>query len=902
MLKKSFSQVFFFLLGTLSAQISVYDIQYTESGGQYPSPYANQTVTVGGIVSATEYTNGGFFISSSEGGAWNGLYVDSNLKFPSLGDSISFRGQVSEYLGVTRINIVDSYQRPDANQQQPEPALIPAAVVSSTVTSIREPYEGVLVSLSNVAVVGNFEGGWQVEDTSGTCTIGTGFINLRDHAFPLIIGYPFARISGIIDGNWYGYKLHPRSIDDLQSAPDAFVFILPGISVDEQSAIEVPVSLALLNQTGQISAYELSLQYDSAYVEYLGFAQEGTLSESGTIDDDQSVSGQVVCSFSGDASVSGIQTLLKLNFIPLQNGESDLVITSASVNGNDTTYTKSGRISTEFGVNDIGDTLTVIQRPLQNIPAIVPVGQELEITCLAPENTTDWQAELLYPLNQVPLSISVAQYDSSLQRWHLSATMPDPGLYELYDLSVTASGGVSDVTTNSVQVIRRFKDSYYFVHITDTHLPSGYYYYEPEFPNDSSSTNDLRAIIDDINLINPEFVLHTGDLVHEGELEDWQEHRYYTKAQRLLSELEVPFYLTSGNHDIGGWNDTPPSQGTARRDWWRFFGWPWLADPPADDPFRTQNYAFDYGPVHFVGLEAYDNYDNYLYNIYGNTSFTAGQITWLHNDLFYSDAETKVLFYHYDFSNQIYLASLSADMALWGHIHQNSGDINQAPYNLSTGGAVRDRYYRVIRVENGVLHPENTIYAGQSGNMLTISFSPSNSGAADTVTAQILNGQHLRFEQGRIKFVMPPTEFNFFVEHGSLDQVFRLSESTLCYVNVDIPASGSIDVRIWADSTISVHPAGVPRQFALLPNYPNPFNPTTRLTYHIAQAGHCRLTVYDLSGREMVRLVDGRHEQGSFTLTWNGTDAAGRELPSGIYTAHLQTPYFAKSIKMLMLK
>ena len=75
------------------------------------------------------------------------------------------------------------------------------------------------------------------------------------------------------------------------------------------------------------------------------------------------------------------------------------------------------------------------------------------------------------------------------------------------------------------------------------------------------------------------------------------------------------------------------SDGTARRDWWRFFGWPRLDDPPAGAPWRTQNYSFDYGPVHFVGMESYNNYDRWREEIYGSDSFTSGQLDWLAQDL-----------------------------------------------------------------------------------------------------------------------------------------------------------------------------------------------------------------------------------------------------------------------------
>ena len=55
-------------------------------------------------------------------------------------------------------------------------------------------------------------------------------------------------------------------------------------------------------------------------------------------------------------------------------------------------------------------------------------------------------------------------------------------------------------------------------------------------------------------------------------LEDYLGSRYYSRAQQLLREFQVPVYLTAGNHDLGGWDDTPPADGTARRDWWRTGG------------------------------------------------------------------------------------------------------------------------------------------------------------------------------------------------------------------------------------------------------------------------------------------------------------------------------------------
>jgi 3',5'-cyclic AMP phosphodiesterase CpdA len=96
---------------------------------------------------------------------------------------------------------------------------------------------------------------------------------------------------------------------------------------------------------------------------------------------------------------------------------------------------------------------------------------------------------------------------------------------------------------------------------------------------------DLWSLIEDFEILNPEFVLLTGDVVNEGELEDYMGLRCYSRAKNIISEFSVPVYVGGGNHDLGGWDDTPPPDGTARRDWWRFFGWKHLDQTSGPGPF-----------------------------------------------------------------------------------------------------------------------------------------------------------------------------------------------------------------------------------------------------------------------------------------------------------------------------
>jgi predicted MPP superfamily phosphohydrolase len=543
------------------------------------------------------------------------------------------------------------------------------------------------------------------------------------------------------------------------------------------------------------------------------------------------------------------------------------------------------------GGEAIGDTLTVIQKPLANIPTILTPGQTLEINCDADPATTGWQAEIFIENLVVNLTLNSAVYDPTTEWWTLSATMPQVSLFDLFDLKVTADGGLEDKRQDAVQVLQQFRNDYYFVHITDVHLPEHMFSDSGATPADSSEIVDLREVIEDLNVINPEFVLITGDYINEGELEDYMEWRAYTRAQRMLYEFEVPTFLVSGNHDIGGWSATPPPDGTARRDWWRFFGWKRLNDPPPGAPMRTQNYSFDYGPIHYVGMESYNNYDRWREEIYGSDSFISEQITWLNQDLAAaSGSQAQVLFYHKDFQKQLNLNALGVEMALWGHVHSDNGDLEAMPFDISTDNVCDgQRSYRVIRVSGGTLQPQATISAGAAGQNLTVAYTPPNAGLSSTVTAQVTNNQPLRFENGRLKFVMPSNNGKYVANGGQVVQIDQSGEHDVVYVAVDIPANGNTSVTVEPDLA-DVPGAGPGRGLFLAQNQPNPFNPSTELKYHLPQDGPARLSIYDMRGREVAVLVDEVVRAGENTTRWSGQDKEGRHVPSGVYLVRLVIP------------
>ncbi len=94
----------------------------------------------------------------------------------------------------------------------------------------------------------------------------------------------------------------------------------------------------------------------------------------------------------------------------------------------------------------------------------------------------------------------------------------------------------------------------------------------------------------------------------------------------------------------------------------------------------------------------------------------------------------------------------------------------------------------------------------------------------------------------------------------------------------------------------------LPSEFSLFPNYPNPFNPSTVISYHLPQAAFVRLTIYDITGREITKLVEGYQQAGKYNYTWNTENISGKKLSSGTYFARLEAGNFVKVEKLMLLK
>jgi subtilisin family serine protease len=108
----------------------------------------------------------------------------------------------------------------------------------------------------------------------------------------------------------------------------------------------------------------------------------------------------------------------------------------------------------------------------------------------------------------------------------------------------------------------------------------------------------------------------------------------------------------------------------------------------------------------------------------------------------------------------------------------------------------------------------------------------------------------------------------------------------------------------WSDPvSAAVSSAGaVPRGYALDQNYPNPFNPGTNISYCIPEYGPVALRIFNVRGQLVRTLAAGGQNAGWHQTRWDGRDAAGRQVASGLYFCRLEAGDYRRTIKMALVR
>lgn len=448
-----------------------------------------------------------------------------------------------------------------------------------------------------------------------------------------------------------------------------------------------------------------------------------------------------------------------------------------------------------------------IQSPSRVIPEFAVRGKSFSISVKADKNTKDFSAALFTDIFTIPVKVTSKKFNANEKLWEINADVPKDAPVELYDLKVTSKYGV-DTMDRAVKIIDHYKETFSFIHISDVHV------------GDRAYENSFQKIIEEINLLNLEFVLITGDITTEcenvgrmmmynagGKVSDTNGAPYKNKTDEenkkvcmnehkiflnLLSKLRVPSFVVPGNHDMAGIYNEP-----SRKIYGQTIG--------------KRYYSFDYGDFHFTGIDNSQMMEAtpliYL-DIKGYDDLEDEQLKWLENDLKSAqNRKLKFAFFHVpinkgDSKFKALLKQYNVDMAFFGHLHFDAVYSKTKPIwvqTTSTGDTQWDKNgYRLIRIKDGAIF--SYTYAGDKkasivSEKLNLQCSPENNGMNDEVKCTVKNDLNENFNSALVKFIMP-RDGSYDISGGTLQQEVKGDKFKVLYVNVDIPKMQEAHVSI----------------------------------------------------------------------------------------------------------
>ncbi len=172
-----------------------------------------------------------------------------------------------------------------------------------------------------------------------------------------------------------------------------------------------------------------------------------------------------------------------------------------------------------------------------------------------------------------------------------------------------------------------------------------------------------------------------------------------------------------------------------------------------------------------------------------------------------------------------------------------------------------------------------------------------------------ISGEILYRETGKNQEEMDLRKWNLVPYRGRKAYIEILDNETgvFGHINVDeIRESSTILNPVVGDGDTRDQPWSVEvvvGQPELLANHPNPFNPTTNISFVLQATAHVRIDVFDVKGSLVARVADGRYRAGRGTVTWDGRDHNGSPMASGVYLYRMTADgNTVATRKMLLLK
>ncbi len=404
-----------------------------------------------------------------------------------------------------------------------------------------------------------------------------------------------------------------------------------------------------------------------------------------------------------------------------------------------------------------------IYRPTETSPLFVRPGDALEVELIDPESNGQYTAELVdavYPTEERALGVAGA-VNNGFGRVTLRVDVP-PDLPEgLYDLHV--GGDVQfPVRRRAVSVREQWPEDYAFVALDSI----------------ESDLKTLRAMAREINIMNPAFVLITGDNINNPKSHDVG-IRKFERLLAGLNEFTVPTAMVPGNHDLSTWGEPGPIH------WYR-------------QVFGPDRFTFSFGADRYIGL------NSGCYQKVHIEQFDPTQISWYKQFLRQADDETlKVAFRHIVYANYTWCPQwereLGADLVVYGHCAQDKVEHKgNTVYAQTADVAHRIGAMRWITVRDHQAPPQvNTAYwrgirPGRAPslryNRISV-FQRPVEGRPKTCLVEVHNQHAQDFPDARIRLQLPPGTYGIRGEGVRILRQVARDDETALEIAVVLPAA-----------------------------------------------------------------------------------------------------------------
>ena len=214
----------------------------------------------------------------------------------------------------------------------------------------------------------------------------------------------------------------------------------------------------------------------------------------------------------------------------------------------------------------------------------------------------------------------------------------------------------------------------------------------------------------------------------------------------------------------------------------------------------------------------------------------------------------------------------------------------------------------ILFVEIAFSQPAQVASINTAGGRWQIPFASTD----NTISLSVQNSSTLEAKSVTVSFNRLPTWLKFkettfsiksIAANSSGDAEFTFSVDKKAPVEKDTTLTATItttDGQVWTkEIKISV---GAPKEYKLYENFPNPFNPSTKIAFELPKASRVKLMIYDVVGREVAQVTDADYPPGYTELTWNGLNKSNGLVSSGVYFYRVSTEKWSKVKKMMMLK